>query len=73
MMWSVRLGDRLSNGTDRLCIRNIPRSFRFTTQLVSIGILGEYIGRIYSEQVKGRPLYTLAEIGGCHENPKSKI
>lgn len=32
-------------------------------QLVSVGILGEYIGRIY-EEVKGRPLYTLAEIKG---------
>jgi dolichol-phosphate mannosyltransferase len=32
-------------------------------QLVSIGILGEYIGRIY-EEVKGRPLYTLTEVGG---------
>uniref|UniRef100_UPI0030D9EF88 glycosyltransferase family 2 protein n=1 Tax=Calothrix sp. NIES-2100 TaxID=1954172 RepID=UPI0030D9EF88 len=34
-----------------------------SVQLVSIGILGEYIGRIY-EEVKGRPLYTLAEING---------
>ena len=32
-------------------------------QLVSIGILGEYIGRIY-EEIKGRPLYTLAEVAG---------
>ncbi len=32
-------------------------------QLVSIGILGEYIGRIY-EEVKGRPLYTISEIAG---------
>lgn len=32
-------------------------------QLVCIGILGEYIGRIY-EEVKGRPLYTLGEVGG---------
>ncbi|MEA5420178.1 glycosyltransferase family 2 protein [Spirulina sp. CCNP1310] len=32
-------------------------------QLVRIGILGEYIGRIY-EEVKGRPLYVLAEVGG---------
>lgn len=32
-------------------------------QLVSIGILGEYVGRIY-EEVKGRPLYTLAEVAG---------
>lgn len=34
-----------------------------SVQLICIGILGEYIGRIY-EEVKGRPLYTLAEIQG---------
>lgn len=37
--------------------------FLGAVQLVSIGILGEYIGRIY-EEVKGRPLYTLAEVAG---------
>jgi dolichol-phosphate mannosyltransferase len=37
--------------------------FLGAVQLVTIGILGEYIGRIY-EEVKGRPLYTLAEIVG---------
>lgn len=37
--------------------------FLGAVQLVCIGILGEYIGRIY-EEVKGRPLYTLAEIQG---------
>lgn len=37
--------------------------FLGAVQLVCIGILGEYIGRIY-EEVKGRPLYTLYEIAG---------
>ncbi|MBD2340135.1 glycosyltransferase family 2 protein [Calothrix sp. FACHB-156] len=41
--------------------------FLGAVQLVSIGILGEYIGRIY-EEVKERPLYTLAEVVGFHED-----
>lgn len=41
----------------------IANLFLGAVQLICIGILGEYIGRIYDE-VKGRPLYTLAEVAG---------
>lgn len=35
-------------------------------QLICVGILGEYIGRIY-EEVKRRPLYTVDETGGLNK------
>ena len=37
-------------------------------QLIGIGILGEYIGRIY-EEIKGRPLYLIAEIERAEPAP----
>jgi dolichol-phosphate mannosyltransferase len=48
----------------------IAMFFLGAVQLVSIGILGEYVGRIY-EEVKGRPLYVLSEVGGFTEAPSA--
>lgn len=39
-------------------------------QLVTLGLIGEYIGRIYDE-VKGRPLYLLSEKLGFQEAPQT--
>ena len=50
--------------------------FLGAVQLLCLGILGEYLGRVYDE-VKGRPIYTLKEVGGTsvnstvsHDQPK---
>jgi polyisoprenyl-phosphate glycosyltransferase len=39
-------------------------------QLISLGVIGEYLGRMY-EEVKGRPLYIIAEAIGVAPRPDS--
>jgi glycosyltransferase involved in cell wall biosynthesis len=39
-------------------------------QLISLGVIGEYLGRMY-EEVKGRPLFLVAEKLGIDEAPAS--
>ena len=41
-------------------------------QLLMIGVLGEYLGRIYDE-VKGRPLYLVAEEVGGNTSPAPDV
>ena len=57
-----RLTQKVS-GVTGLAAIVIAILFLGSVQLVCLGILGEYIGRIY-EEVKGRPLFTVAELGG---------
>jgi dolichol-phosphate mannosyltransferase len=45
----------------------VVTSFVGGFQLVLIGILGEYVARVY-EEVKGRPLYLVQELQGFDES-----
>jgi polyisoprenyl-phosphate glycosyltransferase len=64
LYWRLRQPDSPVTGLATILIAVF---FLGSVQLISIGILGEYIGRIY-EEVKGRPAYTIAEIAGLEIN-----
>jgi dolichol-phosphate mannosyltransferase len=46
--------------------------FLAAVQLFCLGILGEYLGRVY-EEVKGRPLFTLKEVAGVTSPPGPNV
>jgi len=58
--WFAKMGFPFVQGFSSLFIGML---FLGGVQLICLGILGEYLGRIY-EEVKGRPLWTIRETAG---------
>ena len=60
----MRLWRRASSkeraGIGRAWARALPRMLLGGVQLISIGVLGEYLSRVFTE-VKGRPGFIIAE------------
>jgi hypothetical protein len=63
----VILLDTLINGRDAPGYASLMLVVLFLggIQLISLGVLGEYLGRVYTE-VKGRPLYIVQKVYPAH-------
>ena len=63
----------LIHGTDVPGYASLIVSISFLSgiQLMSLGVLGEYVGRIFAE-VKGRPLYIVAEHLSVDERDRAR-
>ncbi len=66
----IFLAKTLMFGVDRTGFPTLIISIMFFAgiQLISLGVIGEYLGRIY-EEVKGRPLYLVSEVIGLEAMP----
>jgi polyisoprenyl-phosphate glycosyltransferase len=66
----IFLAKTLMFGVDRTGFPTLIISIMFFAgiQLISLGVIGEYLGRIY-EEVKARPLYLVAEEIGSEATP----
>ncbi|MCG9892470.1 MAG: glycosyltransferase family 2 protein [Thermosynechococcaceae cyanobacterium MS004] len=63
LYWRIFQTSTSAHRLEGFTLITIAIFFLGAVQLICMGILGEYIGRIY-EEVKGRPLYTVRELGG---------
>ena len=66
LFWARLFADRLPDGWTSLMVAVV---FLGGIQLLTLGIVGEYIGRIFDE-VKGRPVYIVDHTGGLTTDPK---
>jgi dolichol-phosphate mannosyltransferase len=69
--WRIFFANQSSTATSGFATLAVGLFFIGGVQLISIGILGQYIGRIHNE-VKNRPLYIVESLHGFSEGAASK-